>query len=59
MKVLNISTDFIFMFDIFLNFRTSFIKEKTGEEIIIFKRIFAHYSTSIHFYLDLLAAIPF
>ena len=56
--VLNFIVDIIFMVDVAINFRTTIINEKTGEEIFDGKRIAIKYLKG-KFFIDLLASIPF
>jgi hypothetical protein len=51
--------DLSFFIDIFLNFRTSYISTKTGEEIKDPKMIARKYIFGWRFWLDLLSSIPF
>jgi hypothetical protein len=51
--------DMLFMFDIFLNFRTTFLHPKTGEEIFDPKEIARSYGMGLRFPLDLLSSFPF
>lgn len=48
-----------FYIDIILNFRTTFINDKTGLEVIIGKQIAINYLMQWRFYCDLLSIIPF
>jgi hypothetical protein len=50
--------DLVFLFDICLNFRTTFI-DTDGEEIMDAYRIGMAYIKSSRFYLDLFSSIPF
>ena len=56
--VLNSIIDFIFFLDLIVNFRTTFIHQKTGNEIIEPKAIALIYLKG-RFWIDLLATIPF
>lgn len=56
--VINHFIDFIFMLDIFVNFRTSFVHETTGVEIVDLKDIALKYLKG-RFWIDLLATVPF
>ena len=56
--LLNYIIDFLFFIDIIVNFRTSFIHSKTGEEIFTQKEIIKNYFKK-RFWIDLLATIPF
>lgn len=51
--------DVLFILDIILNFRTTFINPKTNIEISDNKRVAQHYINSIRFPVDVLASIPF
>ena len=51
--------DLSFFIDIFVNFRTSFISPKTGDEIYDPKQIAKKYIFGGRFFLDLLSSIPF
>lgn len=46
------------MTDIFINFRTSYVEEKTNKEILNSRAIAIHYLKG-KFWIDLLASIPF
>jgi hypothetical protein len=50
--------DVVYLADIFLNFRTSFISRHTGDEIVNPTKIATNYLVSGKFLLDLLAALP-
>ena len=56
---MDIIIDFLFFFDIILNFRTSFIDPLTGDEIKDGKKITINYICGGRFVIDLLAIIPF
>lgn len=49
----------IFMIDIFLNFRTTFISGVTGDEVFDTKQIGIKYIVEGRFILDVLSSIPF
>lgn len=51
--------DICFVIDIVLAFRTTFMNEKTGFEVIEANKIAKHYACSNQFLVDLLASIPF
>lgn len=51
------SIDILFMIDVFINFRTSYINSKTGEEIFDLKMIAKNYLRG-RFWLDILASLP-
>ena len=50
--------DFIFFLDIVLNFKTSFINLKNGDEVTNPREIFVNYLKG-RFYIDMIATIPF
>ena len=50
--------DILFMVDIVVGFRTSFINKKTGDEIWEPKKIAKNYICGTRFWLDLLSSIP-
>lgn len=56
--LINSVIDFIFLLDLIINFRTTFIHEKTGKEIIEPREIALTYLEG-RFWIDLLATIPF
>ena len=51
--------DFLFLIDIFFNFRTTFVNPKTNIEIANPSRIAKNYVNSVRFPFDILASIPF
>ena len=51
--------DMIFLTDIFLNFFTSYIDEKTGKEITINKKVALNYLKSENFCIDLISVFQF
>jgi hypothetical protein len=51
--------DVLFLIDIMLNFRTTYIDTNTGNEISNLKKIARQYIYSGKFFVDLLASIPF
>lgn len=51
--------DIMFMFDILINFRTSFVNLLTGQEVIDPKKLAKHYLFTFKFCADVLASIPF
>lgn len=55
---LNAIIDFLFVSDLIINFRTTFINQKTGEEIYNTKKIRMHYIKG-RFWIDFLATVPF
>jgi hypothetical protein len=50
--------DVLFVVDIFLSFRTTFVNSKTNIEIVDPKRIALNYVYSVRFPFDILASIP-
>ena len=58
-EILERVIDFLFLFDIFLNFRTTFVNPKTNIEITNPQRIAKNYINSVRFPFDILASIPF
>jgi len=52
-------TDVAFFCDIIINFRTTFINQKSGVEAVESKRIAFNYVFRGRFWIDLLASIPF
>lgn len=56
--LLNLTLDLFFLIDIFINFRTTIINERTGEEIKDPKKIAKIYFQG-RFILDFIAACPF
>jgi len=57
MRVFNAIIDMLFMIDVFINFRTSFINSKTGEEVFNVKIIARNYLKG-RFWIDILASLP-
>ena len=57
-KILNSSIDFLFLLDIILAFRTTFINENTGAEVTDAKTIARQYLRG-QFTIDMLATVPF
>jgi hypothetical protein len=51
--------DLLFGIDIFLNFRTTFVNQKTNIEIVDPMRIAKNYINSVRFPFDILASVPF
>lgn len=51
--------DLIFFGDIILNFMTTYIDKKSGEEVYNSRKIVFHYLQTMKFYLDLFSTIPF
>ena len=50
--------DFLFFVDIVLNFRTTVVHPKTGQEIVDPKEIRNYYITSGKFFIDFVAVAP-
>jgi hypothetical protein len=57
-EFLNWLIDFFFLLDIIVNFRTTFMNSKTGEEEFDPKEIRWNYLKS-RFWIDFLATVPF
>jgi CRP-like cAMP-binding protein len=57
--VLAMLVDVVFTIDIVLNFRTTYIDHTTGDEVSDPHKIAKHYVKSGHFFLDILATVPF
>lgn len=51
--------DALFLFDLILNFVTTYTNNKTGFEVFKFKMIALNYITTGRFFIDLGATIPF
>ena len=49
----------LFISDIIVTFRTTYIHPRTGEEIVRSWKIAKHYLLSFRFPIDLFASIPF
>jgi hypothetical protein len=58
MKTIDSLIDLVFILDIVLNFRTSFIESVNGEEILDPYMIAVKYLTELRFYIDVLSTIP-
>ena len=58
MKTVDSLINLVFIMDIVLNFRTSFIDPHNGEEILDPYAISIKYLTEIRFYIDVLSTIP-
>lgn len=58
MELLNAFIDLLFIIDVFVNFRTSYVNTKTGEEIFDLKKIALNYLKA-RFWIDILASMPF
>jgi hypothetical protein len=59
MKTVNGMIDLVFLFDIILNFRTSYVDSINGEEILDPVLISSKYLTELRFYIDVLSTVPF
>jgi len=59
MKTIDSMIDLVFIIDIVLNFRTSFVDPVNGEEILDPVLISSKYLTEPRFYIDVLSTIPF
>ena len=57
LDIFNAIIDFFFILDVIVNFRTSYIKEATGEEITNL-RVIAWQYIKTRFMIDLIASIP-
>jgi CRP-like cAMP-binding protein len=51
--------NFIFVIDIFVNLRTTYINNRTGDEVWDPKMIAKKYVLGVRFWIDLLSALPF
>lgn len=58
MKTIDSMIDLVFVIDIVLNFRTSFIESVNGEEILDPYAIAYKYLTEARFYIDVLSTVP-
>ncbi|XP_057312760.1 potassium voltage-gated channel unc-103-like isoform X3 [Hydractinia symbiolongicarpus] len=58
MVILSVIVDFMFILDIFINFRTTYIKS-SSDEVVRNPRMLAKHYLKTWFTIDLLAAIPF
>ena len=58
MDIFNLCIDMLFMVDIVVSFRTTFINTKTGDEIWNPKMIGKRYVLGGRFWIDLLSSIP-
>ena len=58
MKTIDSLIDLVFIVDIILNFRTTFIDPANGEEVLDPGAISYHYLTSPQFYIDVLSTVP-
>jgi hypothetical protein len=56
--IINSVIDFFFFMDLLVNFRTSFIHPKTGDEVLEVNKIALNYIKT-RFWIDLMATIPF
>ena len=50
--------DLVFLTDIILNFRTSFLDDASGEEVMDPKLIMMSYLFSLRFVIDVLSTVP-
>ena len=57
-KTIDSLIDLVFIFDIILNFRTTYIDPINGEEILDTKLISINYLTELRFYIDVLSTVP-
>lgn len=55
--IFNAIIDLLFMIDVFINFRTTYVNAKTGEEIFDKKKIIKNYLKG-RFWIDILASLP-
>ena len=53
------TVDILFAFDLLVNFRTTYVNEKTGFEISDNKKVALNYAKSVRCYIDIGATIPF
>jgi hypothetical protein len=58
MDIINWLIDISFILDVFIGFRTSYVNEKTGQEITNCAKIATQY-VSGRFWIDMLASLPF
>ena len=58
LRVVDLTIDCLYILDIVINFRTTFIDESTGYEVRNARRIASRYVFSIRFCLDIVAALP-
>ena len=58
LRVVDLIIDFLYILDIVVNFRTTYIDESTGYEVRSPRRIAWRYSASPRFWCDLVAAMP-
>lgn len=56
--IIDLSIDFFFVIDIFLNFRTSYIDFRTGAEVLNRTRIASHYAKTGKLLVDIAACAP-
>jgi len=57
-EAINAAIDFVFMIDVVVNFRITYISKKTGEEEFGLKNIAINYLKG-RFWIDILASMPF
>lgn len=58
MKTVDSLIDLVFVIDIILNFRTSYVDPVNGEEILDPRQISKKYLTEPRFYIDVLSTVP-
>jgi len=58
MKTINSMIDLVFILDIILNFRTTYIDLMSGEEILDPFLLAKKYLESMQFYIDVLSSVP-
>lgn len=56
--VVDLTIDFLYMLDIVMNFRTTYIDESSGYEVFQARRIAWRYFSSVRCWCDLVAALP-
>ena len=59
MKLANTMIGLVFLVDILVNFRTTYIDKSTGEEVLYPGMIAKNYMMSLKFQIDVLSSIPF
>jgi len=58
LRVVDLTIDFLYVLDIVINFRTTFIDEGSGYEVFQARRIAWRYFSSLRYWCDLVAALP-
>ena len=58
-EYMTLCIDFIFLLDIVLGFRTTYVNNSTGDEIYSPAMIMKHYTSSTNFYFDTISCLPF